>query len=283
MSASSTGSAARSKARVLVTRPESQSDTLIDALQSAGAECLHLPMLSLSAVDDDGQLKSVKSRFDHLGDYDWAIFISSNAVHYAASFIARWQLQWPAGLGCIPIGGATAQALSEYSMPVEQSSAPEDESLTKAQETSERLLATPALSPQQIKGKRVMIFRGVGGRELLAQSLSARGATVDYCELYRREYPQYEYAAIAKAVGLSDNDARPALDAMLFASGETLENFYQHLVRYQLMTPMQSLAIVVPSQRVAELACEYGFQSVLVAQGASAQAFVKALQAQRII
>ena len=51
---------------------------------------------------------------------------------------------------------------------------------------SEALLALPEMFTTQ----KVMIFRGVGGREILAETLTARGATVTFAECYQRTNPQ---------------------------------------------------------------------------------------------
>jgi hypothetical protein len=42
---------------------------------------------------------------------------------------------------------------------------------------------------QRMEGRRVVLFRGNGGRELLAETLAARGAKVDIVEAYRRLPP----------------------------------------------------------------------------------------------
>ena len=52
---------------------------------------------------------------------------------------------------------------------------------------SEALLELPQLT--DVNGRRVIIFRGDGGRELLGETLAARGASVEYVSCYRRGRP----------------------------------------------------------------------------------------------
>jgi uroporphyrinogen-III synthase len=41
-----------------------------------------------------------------------------------------------------------------------------------------------------VKAKKILVVRGVGGRDVLAESLKQRGATVTFAECYQRENPQ---------------------------------------------------------------------------------------------
>ena len=61
-------------------------------------------------------------------------------------------------------GGTTAAALLAAGRPAD---------FTAAKADSEGLLADPAFA--DVAGRRILIVRGVGGRELLARSLRARG------------------------------------------------------------------------------------------------------------
>ena len=271
---------------VLITRPEGQRDRLATVLADAGIASRFLPLLSLRAVTEPAQVESVKTQISAISTSDLAIFISTNAVNYAGHFFESCVCeqgagledtqQWPASVPCVPIGQATAKALALRGWPTVSDSVD-----GLAAQTTERLLATPAL--QNVADKKITIFRGVGGREVLAEALRSRGASVDYCELYIRGYPQYDYATVSSALGLQDNTP-PA--AILFASGETLANFYRHLQRYQrdgkldarLNTQLMAIPVLVPSARVKAQAEAFGAKTVWLAANASAEGFLQALK-----
>ena len=84
-------------------------------------------------------------------------------------------LQW------FSVGAATAQILADHGLDVSYPAAGDD---------SEALLELPQLREAIARpDARVLIMRGEGGRELLAERLREQGASVDYLELYRRCLP----------------------------------------------------------------------------------------------
>src|SRR5438874_1776354 len=72
---------------------------------------------------------------------------------------------------------------------------------------------------QHVAGKRVLIVRGEGGRELLGESLAARGALVEYAQCYRRVRPAIDAAPLLAAW------RRGELDAVTVLSAQALDNF----------------------------------------------------------
>jgi uroporphyrinogen-III synthase len=115
---------------------------------------------------------------------------------------------------------------------------------------SEGLLALPEL--QDVAGKRVMILRGDGGRELLGDTLKARGATVEYVTCYQRSKPQLDMAALL----------RSAPDALTVTSSEALEYLWQSAVESQ-RDALRDMPLFAPHARIAELAQRQGWLRVI--------------------
>lgn len=157
---------------VLVTRPAGQAEGLRARLRELGAKPFLFPTLEIQPPADTALLAR---RLAELPDYDLAIFVSPTAVQYGLAGIPAW----PTGLRAAGVGQGTAAALRAAG--IKQVVAPSEGG------DSEHLLAHAALA--DMAGKRVLIFRGEGGRELLADTLAARGARVDYAECYRRGLP----------------------------------------------------------------------------------------------
>ena len=68
--------------------------------------------------------------------------------------------------------------------------------------------------------ERVVIFRGDGGRELLGDVLSQRGAQIEYAECCRRQKPQADNGKLLYLW------ARNELHAITVTSSEVLHNLY---------------------------------------------------------
>ena len=124
---------------------------------------------------------------------------------------------------------------------------------------SEALLELPAL--REVAGKRIVIFRGDGGRELLGDTLTARGAAIEYAECYRRGRPQLDAAPLLKAW------ARNELHAIISTSSEGLHNLFD-LVGKLGQSWLRKTPLFVPHPRIERTARELGLATVVLsAQG----------------
>jgi uroporphyrinogen-III synthase len=189
-------------------------------------------------------------------DWDCMIFLSPNAVHYAAGMHPpeAWQTTMVAA-----VGASSAKTLSQIGRPVDL--------LPDQGFDSEGLLALAELAHPV--GKRILIVRGEGGRALLGETLKLRGADVAYAEVYRRIRPERSAAPLLQRwrqdiqlVTVTSNEVLNNLVAMLGESG------WPSLSR----TPL-----IVVSERMYQEAERLGFSRILRAEGADDRSLIKAI------
>lgn len=247
-------------ATILLTRPRDQAAALSEQLEKAGARVIHFPVIDIVplAITDEADDDSSRHIIEQLDSYAVAVFISSNAVIQADRIVRRIRGQWPGQLQFAVIGPASAKALAAIGLHAEICPAGEF--------NSEGLLAVAAM--QQIRGKRIIIFRGKGGRETLATELRRRGAHVDYAEVYQRRRPE-------TCLGDLSQRQRDAINAIIVASNESLQNLYD-MADERNRSWLLSVPLVVISQRSAALADKLGFKHVVIAAQATNQGMYEA-------
>lgn len=253
---------------VIVTRPEQQSQQLCSLLTSAGSKPVSLPMMSIISDDDAIDKEQIKQCILDLDHYHHVIAVSTNAAQLFHQWVDQYWPQLPIKVNWLAVGEATANRLKVFGYPV---------SHPEAGMNTESLLSLPEL--QQLTHQKVLICRGIGGRETLAETLQSRGAKVDYLELYYRSPCRYNRENLRDTLMSPVAENQPT--AILISSGEGLQNLTKELQQLTA-TEIQSLLqtnIVVPSERVAELAESMGYQSISVADNATDQAMMTALAA----
>jgi uroporphyrinogen-III synthase len=160
---------------IAITRPVDQAKKLSALIEQAGGTPILFPLIEITPLDDYSQFEGV---IQHIANYDWAIFISSNAVQNGMPRLLKQGV--PPTLKFAAIGPVTSKELQTFG--VANVVVPNDRF------DSESLLALPEMT--NVAGKKVMIFRGVGGRDVLAETLKTRGAQVTFAECYQRINPQ---------------------------------------------------------------------------------------------
>jgi uroporphyrinogen-III synthase len=236
--------------RILVTRPAAQAGTLARMIEQEGGQALRFALLEIAPADDPAPLQRAIAQ---LGDYAMAIFISPNAVAFSLPQILAAG-PWPATLQAAAIGpGSAAQLVCEGMIKAVSPAARFD---------SEALLELPEFQSSAVAGTRILILRGNGGRELLADTLRQRGAQVDAVTCYQRSAP----GDAATLVSLLRN--RP-LDALTISSSEGLRNL-QALLDTVAFAQLQALPLFVPHQRIAQEAAGLGFSCVVLTAPADA-------------
>ena len=224
--------------RVLVTRPAGQAERLCSLIEAAGGEAVRLPAIEIREPADPGPLTTLVAALD---SYDLAVFISVNAVNRGLDFILD-RRAWPARTRIATVGVRSAEALVRFGLRVDL--------VPEHSFNSEALLALDEL--QDMTGKRVVIFRGNGGRELLHDTLVGRGARVDYVEVYRRVCPEVAEETMRQLL-------QPGvLDCITITSNETLQNLYT-MAGPRGQPLLRDIPLVVAGERQAALAAALGF------------------------
>ena len=243
---------------ILVTRPAGQAQGLMDKLAALGARPLHFAAVEIVEPHDIAGLKAVVA---DLAAFDWAIFISPNAVTRAFNLMQGWGQAWPAKVRMAAIGRGSARELQRLGF--------RDILVPDGRFDSESLLSMSPL--QDMQGKGVVVFRGEGGRELLGDTLAARGARVRYAECYRRAAPSADISGLLRAW------ARHGLDAVIVTSVEGLHHLYDALgqVGRQWLT---KTPLVVVGTRQRDACRALGLQGpLIVAAGADDETLIAAL------
>ncbi|MCH1921444.1 uroporphyrinogen-III synthase [Shewanella sp. A3A] len=237
--------------KLLLTRPAGRNDAMIGSLKQREIPFMETPLLQISAI-------AAPQLNQQLAAADIVIFISTNAVTCAQTSVSHW----PTTAQYYAVGQATTQALA--ALGITAHSTPLDNQQT------EGLLSLDGLQPAAVRGKRIVIVRGVGGRETLAQQLQTFGAQLQYCEVYQRQCPPYDSQTLVK----SWRDF--GIDTIVITSGEALVNLI-NLVTKENFSWLLACHIIVPSIRVEQQANKSGFRYITNAGAANDQAVLAAL------
>ncbi|HCS44414.1 MAG TPA: uroporphyrinogen-III synthase [Pseudomonas sp.] len=244
--------------RLLLTRPTDESAALSSALAQEGIFSSSLPLLEIEPIPVSDTMRTVIQDLDH---YCAVIVVSKPAARLAVDLLGQHWAQPPC-LQWFSVGAATAQILQDHGLGV---------SFPLEGDDSEALLELPQLREAIARAvPRVLIMRGEGGRELLAERLRELGASVEYLELYRRDLPRYPLQALSELIRAE------RLNGLVVSSGQGFAHLHQ--LAGDAWPQLARLPLFVPSPRVAELARAAGAEKVVDCRGASATALLTALR-----
>ena len=171
---------------VMVTRAENPSDPLARQLRELGAEVVLQPAIRISPPAD---WRPVDEAIARLNEYDWLVFSSANGVRY---FLDRCEQRLPTAFPRVAaIGPGTAEELARFGLCAD---------LVPREFRAEAL--ADALINEAAMGRRFLLVRASRGREVLAERLTAAGATVDRIVVYTSsdlQRPDAEIAAMLAA------------------------------------------------------------------------------------
>ncbi len=246
--------------RVIVTRPAAQAKTWVERLRTRGIDAESLPLIEIAPPADVAPLRSA---WAGLTTCRLVVFVSANAVlHFFAERPAG--VDWPEGLEAGAPGSGTAEALRAAGLAEAVVVMP---AAHATQFDSESLWAR--LHGRDWRGARVLVVRGDGGRDWLAERLAGAGAWVDTVSAYRRLAPSFAGAQRERL------DAAIAAGNVvwLFSSSEAIANL-EHAVG---AGHWHAARAVATHPRIAARAKALGFGVVAIA-GPGLDAVVDCIQ-----
>jgi len=231
--------------KVVVTRAREQASELVDRLHRLGAETVELPAITIDEPGDGGA--ALRGAALRVGHYDWVIFTSANAVE---RFCARLHdARSLAGVRVAAIGPGTAGALRSFG--VEPDLVPEN------------FVAESLIEVFPFGNGEVLLPRAAVAREVLPESLRAKGWRVDVVEAYLTRPAEPSASALAEA---------GKADAITFTSSSTVTNFL-HVAGLDAVPPV----VVCIGPVTAETARAAGLTVDVVAEEHTIDGLVQAL------
>jgi uroporphyrinogen III methyltransferase / synthase len=190
--------------RIVITRAREQASSLAARLNSLGAQVMELPTIEIRPPADSAPLDRAIA---HLDTYDWLIFTSANGVRFFLDALDRSAVDLRSLRARIcAIGPATRDAIEALHLKVD---------LMGKEYVAEGLI--DAFAGHDLVGKRVLLPRAAVARDLVPETLTARGAEVDVVEAYRTVAPEGLGDRVRAMLG-------PPPDLITFTSSSTVQN-----------------------------------------------------------
>lgn len=245
--------------RLLLTRPAEECIALAAALSELDVHSASVPLLAIEPLAETAEQRATMLELDR---YCAVVVVSKPAARLSLELLERYWPQPPLGQVWFSVGAATGAILEGFGLDVSWPSTGDD---------SEALLALPRLNEAlDVADPRVLILRGEGGREHIAETLRRRGVQVDRLELYRRYLPDYPPGTLLETL------RSERLNAVVVSSGQGLLSL--HELAGADWPALRELPLFVPSPRVAEMAATLGARIIVDCRGAGTAALLAALR-----
>lgn len=249
--------------RILVTRPEGQSENLALALRDLGAEPIELPTIQVQPAADPGPLAAAVAR---LPSYDWLIFTSVNGVKFffQTLYASGGDARMLARLNIAAIGPATSQSLVQHGLRAD---------LVPDEYRGEAVAEALARAAGDLARQRILLARAEVARDALPTMLRAAGAQLDVVTAYRTvPAPLESFSRIRERL------EQGTIDIVTFTSPSTVDRLVEALGAdaSRLLTRAQLAAIgPITAQAIAA----HGLSAHAVATSYTGEGLVDALVA----
>jgi uroporphyrinogen-III synthase len=236
----------------LLFRPQAKCQASAQAFKQANLSAVACGLID-TVVDDDaiGQLPEKIAGLWSLAEQNVYVIVTSTV---AAQQCVLMKNQWPGNVCFFAVGASTGRILQNAGLAV----------VVPQEARTEGLLALPQLN--HVDNQSVIIMKGFGGRELLHDILTTRGAKVAEWEVYKR---------VKLDTPVSTQDWRAAqIRCIIATSGEVIQAAFD----YFEVNWLQTLNWIVVSQRTADIASKLGVTQIDISRDASDQALIQCAQ-----
>ena len=245
--------------RIVVTRARPQASGLAQKLEALGAEVIEFPTIEIQPPESYGALDAA---IESIESYDWSIFTSVNGVEqfFNRAKLLRKALTALNGIAVAAIGPETANRLEAEGVQCR---------LVPKQYQAEGIL--DLLTPEEMRGKRVLIPRAAKARDILPQTLRAWGAEVHLVEAYRTVIPRVDVSGLMRSLSAGE------VDMVTFTSSSTVANFVALLSGQTLVESLSGTAIACIGPITQKTVEELGGRAAVVATDFTIPGLVQAI------
>jgi hydroxymethylbilane synthase len=190
--------------------------------------------------------EKILAQFQNLNTYTDLLFVSRNAVEIGLALIADVQGQLPEKMNVMTVGPETAKQLKAHGI---------NAFFPSRGTGAEALLAVDKM--KDLRGRRILVVRGIGGLDWPSDEMRKRGAAVDHADVYEQSMPRDGKRQI------DDILARHAqIHGVFIHSAQSAANFME-LVASHAEKFIEGV-MIVGSERIADVALELGWQQEII-------------------
>ncbi len=241
--------------RVLVTRPNHQSDSFVKELSAVGALPVIAPAIKVYSRMDE---LSAQASLDRLDTFDWIVFTSANGVDFfIAALEARGELKKLKKFKIAAIGPKTSAAL--------------EKKVKKADAIPARYISDAiAGSMGDVKGAKILLARAAQASEVLGKELVEKGAVIEELEVY-----DIEQNLDDRMIEGLRNIAKP--DYLTFTSSSTVRSMKQ-ILKIAERDWLETVPSVCIGPVTARTLSDFGIEPYAVASVYTIEGMIQAIE-----
>ncbi len=235
--------------RIVVTRPREQAREMVESLEELGALVVQAPTVRIAAAEDDAPLAEACS---DLSRFQWVVLPNTaSADAFLRAVLLAGDIRELKGVGICAIGQASVERFGGLGVRVD----------VPAVEYRPEMMVEALSASGRLVGSHVLLPRGEGAREVLADILRNAGANVHEVGAYRtvpivvgdpREPDIYKMLL------------EKEIDVVAFTSASTVRDYVELYGADPLADLLASTSVACIGPVTAEVARTYGIDTTIL-------------------